>query len=220
MKIDRHPAASLATMLLGKVSPPAEPRSPTSAPASQSLPEGELRRYAEYVAADFRCNVGKPQRQQPPRKLSHNSPLSSVSAQSNYLGLPAFAVLGYGGEHQGPLRSKAFSMQVHESACRSEEKKTAPSQASVARLGSPQISPSKRLCVRSLLLEPDMEDLNSIWPRTTDLNDELNCPDEEDEHDDRDSEHETDLIRSRESCFSESIFCSGPLSALSLTQAV
>lgn len=35
--------------------------------------------------------------------------------------------------------------------------------------------------MRSLLLEPDMEDLTSIWPKMMDLN-ELNCPDEE-EHD-------------------------------------
>ena len=111
-------------------------------------------------------------------------------------------------------------MQVLEPACRSEEKKTPPPQAVQARLGSPQISPSKRLCVRSLLLEPDMEDLTSIWPTTTDLNDELNCPDEEDEHEDRESERENYRQESRESCFAESIFCSGPLSALPLTQVV
>lgn len=89
---------------------------------------------------------------------------------------------------------------------------------SEARLGSPQILPCKRASVRSLLLEPDMEDLTSIWPRTLDLN-ELNCPDE-DAHKDRTPEHETEDDESRESCFSESIFCSGPLSALPLTQAV
>lgn len=133
-----------------------------------------------------------------------------------YLGQPAFAMLGYGGSNFVPQRSKAFSMQVQEATCHSEEKKDAGS--GPTRLGSPQISPCKRLCVRSLLLEPDMEDLTSIWPRTTDLNDELNCPDEE-EHEDRTLELETEGGESRESFFSESIFCSGPLSALSLTQA-
>jgi len=63
-----------------------------------------------------------------------------------------------------------------------------------------------------------MEDLTSIWPRYSDLN-ELNCPDEE-EHDDRTPEPETEGGESREAFFSESIFCSGPLSAPPLTQAV
>ena len=48
-----------------------------------------------------------------------------------------------------------------------------------------------------------------------DLN-ELNCPDEE-EHQDRTPEQD---LESRESFFSESIFYSGLLSALPLTQAV
>jgi len=60
-----------------------------------------------------------------------------------------------------------------------------------------------------------MEDLTSIMPRTMDLN-ELNCPDEE-EHQDRTPEQD---LESRESFFSESIFYSGLLSALPLTQAV
>jgi hypothetical protein len=63
-----------------------------------------------------------------------------------------------------------------------------------------------------------MEDLTSIWPTNTDL-DELNCPDE-DEYADSDPKLETDLGESRESFLSESIFCSGSLSALPLTQAV
>jgi len=67
-------------------------------------------------------------------------------------------------------------------------------------------------------MEPDMEDLTSIMPRTMDLN-ELNCPDEE-EHQDRTPEQETEELESRESFFSESIFYSGLLSALPLTQAV
>lgn len=87
-----------------------------------------------------------------------------------------------------------------------------------SRLGSPQISPCKRPHIRSLLLEPDMEDLTSIWPSDTDLNG-LNCPDEG-EHGDSESFEENDLGESRESFFSESIFCSGSLSALPLTQAV
>ena len=51
-----------------------------------------------------------------------------------------------------------------------------------------------------------------------DLN-ELSCPDEE-EHQDRTPEQESEELESRESFFSESIFFSGPLSALPLTQAV
>jgi len=53
-----------------------------------------------------------------------------------------------------------------------------------------------------------MEDLTSIWPKMTDLND-LNCPDEE-EHDDRDLELETLGGESRGTFLSESIFCSSP----------
>jgi len=63
-----------------------------------------------------------------------------------------------------------------------------------------------------------MEDLTNIWQKMTDLND-LNCPDE-DEHDERDHELETVGGQSRDAFLSESIFCSGPLSALPLTQAV
>lgn len=126
---------------------------------------------------------------------------------------PAFAMLGYGGAHFVPLRSKAFSMQVQDVYPQSEETKTAV-QLAIARLsGSPQITPFRRPCIRSLLLEPDMEDLTSIMPSNTDLN-ELNCPDEE-EHEDGVAERE-----SRGSFFSESIFCSTTLSALPLTQAV
>ncbi len=63
-----------------------------------------------------------------------------------------------------------------------------------------------------------MEDLTQIWPSITDLN-ELNCPDEE-EHQDRAPEKDFVNLESREeSCFQESIFCSGPLSAYPLTQA-
>lgn len=58
-----------------------------------------------------------------------------------------------------------------------------------------------------------MEDLTSIWPTNTDLN-ELNCPDE-DEYADSDEES-----GSRESFLSESIFCSSSFSAPPLTQAV
>lgn len=63
-----------------------------------------------------------------------------------------------------------------------------------------------------------MEDLTSIWPSNTDLN-ELNCPDEEEY---ANSEHEigSNVGESRESFLSESIFCSGSFSALPLTQAV
>lgn len=63
-----------------------------------------------------------------------------------------------------------------------------------------------------------MEDLTSIMPSNTDLN-ELNCPDE-DEHEDGVAERETEEVESRGSFFSESIFCSTTLSALPLTQAV
>ena len=64
-----------------------------------------------------------------------------------------------------------------------------------------------------------MEDLTSIWPRTTDLN-ELNCPDEE-EYAYNELELGTEGEESRESFLSESIFCcSRSFSALPLTQAV
>ena len=64
-----------------------------------------------------------------------------------------------------------------------------------------------------------MEDLTSIWPRNTDLN-ELSCPDE-DEHVDSDQLQENNIVgESRDTFFSESIFCSGSFSALPLTQAV
>ena len=110
-----------------------------------------------------------------------------------------------------PSRSKAFSMQMNQPACLSEEKKTL--QETLGKIGSPQISPCKGSHIRSLLLEPDMEDLTSIWPSNTDLN-ELNCPDEE-EYADSDEES-----GSRESFLSESIFCSCSFSAPPLTQAV
>lgn len=61
-----------------------------------------------------------------------------------------------------------------------------------------------------------MEDLALIWPSTTDLN-ELNGPDEEDCNE---GTHESGSeTESRESFFDESIFCSGALSAPSMTQA-
>lgn len=127
-------------------------------------------------------------------------------------------MLGYGDAHFAPLRSKAFSMQVQDACPQYEEKKTA-TQLALGRLsGSPQITPCRRPCIRSLLLEPDMEDLTSIMPSNTDLN-ELNCPDE-DEHEDGVAERETEEGESRGSFFSESIFCSTTLSALPLTQAV
>ena len=63
-----------------------------------------------------------------------------------------------------------------------------------------------------------MEDLTSIWPINTDLN-ELSCPDEE-EYGDSDRLLEENAGESRETYFSESIFCSGSFSALPLTQAV
>ena len=63
-----------------------------------------------------------------------------------------------------------------------------------------------------------MEDLTSILTVATDLN-ELNCRDEE-EYTDSALELETEIGESRESFLSESIFCSGVLSALPLTQAV
>lgn len=97
-------------------------------------------------------------------------------------------------------------MQMQEiPVCRSEEKREPVGQA---RLHSPQLLPAKRSSVRSLLLEPDMEDLTSIWPKMTDLND-LSCPDEE-EYDDGRLELETVGGESRDAFFSESIFCSGP----------
>ena len=67
-------------------------------------------------------------------------------------------------------------MQVHEPACYSEEKRSQQQPHSL--LSSPQIQPYRRQSIRSLLLEPDMEDLAEIWPSSSDLND-LNCPDEE-----------------------------------------
>ena len=51
-----------------------------------------------------------------------------------------------------------------------------------------------------------------------DLN-ELNCPDEDEHDDSRTSELETDGGESRDAFFSDSIFCSGSLSAFPLTQA-
>ena len=50
-------------------------------------------------------------------------------------GQPAYAMLGYGGSHFLPSRSKAFSMVVQDSSCRSEEKKVPG--AGQARFGSP-----------------------------------------------------------------------------------
>jgi len=64
-----------------------------------------------------------------------------------------------------------------------------------------------------------MEDLTSIWPRMMDLN-ELNCPDEEEYDDGRILELETEGGESRDAFFTDSIFCSGSLSAFPLTQAV
>jgi hypothetical protein len=64
-----------------------------------------------------------------------------------------------------------------------------------------------------------MEDLASIWPSTSDLND-LNCPDEGEYVDSAPEVETEDGEESRESFFAESIFCSGALSALSMTQAV
>lgn len=72
-------------------------------------------------------------------------------------------MLGYGGGNVAPLRSKAFSMQLQEEACRSEEKRYQP--LNFGRLGSPQMSPCRRSHIRSLLLEQDdLEDLALIWP--------------------------------------------------------
>ena len=96
-----------------------------------------------------------------------------------------------------PSRSKAFSMQVQESSCAVYEKNVPIS--GQAKFGSPQISPCRSPSVRSLLLEPDMEDLTSIMPRTMDLN-ELNCPDEE-EHQDRSPGQECEELESRVSFF-------------------
>mmetsp|Transcript_19029 Transcript_19029/g.25748 ORF Transcript_19029/g.25748 Transcript_19029/m.25748 type:complete len:144 (+) Transcript_19029:1157-1588(+) len=141
--------------------------------------------------------------------------LPKAKGPSDFLGKPAYAMLGYGGSDFVPQRSKAFSMQMQELACRSEERQE-PSVA--ARMYSPQLAPTRRPCVRSLLLEPDMEDLTSIWPKMTDLN-ELNCPDEE-EHEERVLELETEGGESRDAFFSDSIFCSGSLSAFPMTQAV
>ena len=62
-----------------------------------------------------------------------------------------------------------------------------------------------------------MEDLTSIMPVMTDLN-ELNCCDEE-EYKDGETEFGTLVGESRESFLSESIFCSGSPSTLPLTQA-
>ncbi len=106
-------------------------------------------------------------------------------------------MLGYGGSHFIPQRSKAFSMQVQESSCVSNGKNVPFS--GQARFGSPQISPCRSPSVRSLLMEPDMEDLTSIMPRTMDLN-ELNCPDEE-EHQDRTPGLECEDLESRESFY-------------------
>ena len=131
-------------------------------------------------------------------------------------------MLGYGGSAGlGPNRSKAFSMQADLPTvdnCSVEKSHFAPSQV---KHSSPIISPSKSSSVRSLLLEPDMEDLTSLLPLTTDLN-ELSCPDEE-EYNDSGPELEIEREVSRESFFSESIFCSfcsRPLSTNLLTQAV
>ena len=63
-----------------------------------------------------------------------------------------------------------------------------------------------------------MEDLTSIMPSITDLN-ELNCRDEE-EYDDSGPFFGDYGEVSRSSCLAESIFCSGSLSTTLLTQAV
>ena len=46
---------------------------------------------------------------------------------------------------------------------------------------SPAFGPSKPTCLRSLLMEPDMEDLTAIIPRTLDFVDDLDCSFEEDD---------------------------------------
>jgi hypothetical protein len=85
---------------------------------------------AQFVAADFRQNVR-------PSLARRQSVVTSPTESFNYLGAPAYAMLGYGGMSQGPLRSKAFSMQMYEPACQSEEKRN-PLQP-LSLLGSPQI---------------------------------------------------------------------------------
>ena len=61
----------------------------------------------------------------------------------------------------------------------SAEKKSMPGIKSTQN--SPQVTPSKPTCARSLLLEPDMEDLISILPGTADFKN-LDQSLEEEEH--------------------------------------
>lgn len=108
-------------------------------------------------------------------------------------------------------------MQIHESLNQCEEQR-APETHCQTRSGSPKLSLCKRTSIRNLLLEPDMEDLTSIWPITSDLKD-LRCPDEE-QHNDGAPDLIPQDAESRGECFSQSIFSSEVLSALPLTQAV
>jgi len=70
--------------------------------------------------------------------------------------------------NQFPSRAKAFSLQVtqHEGFSYSAEKKSY--QGFKSTNNSPQVGPSNPSCARSLLLEPDYEDLLSVLPGVTD----------------------------------------------------
>ena len=73
-----------------------------------------------------------------------------------------------GGMNQYPSRAKAFSLQVtqEEEFSYSAEKKSNPGFKSTNN--SPQVRPSNPSCARSLLLEPDYDDVLSILPGISD----------------------------------------------------
>ena len=91
-------------------------------PSEKNLPEGELRQLAQVVVDDFHSNIGKARSVR--RETEVQAP-RSTNTSNNYLGLPAYAMLGDGEVFNHlPSRSKAFSMQMNQPACLSEEKKT------------------------------------------------------------------------------------------------
>jgi hypothetical protein len=90
--------------------------------SKQGLSGDQLSNFAQLVATDFQKNVGKRQLERRPSPMG----LPREMETQNYLGAPAFAMLGYGGGNYAPLRSKAFSMQVHDPTFRSEEKCSPP----------------------------------------------------------------------------------------------
>lgn len=126
------------------------------------LPKEEIDQLARIISDDFKQNSKCVKHETKKPKMASFAP-----KRENLLQQPAFQMLGLGGSHFGPMRSKALSMQVNDSVFQAEERKE-PSRPA-PRQASPEISPCKKNSVRSLLLEPDMEDLTSIMPLPTDI---------------------------------------------------